>query len=80
MLICIVLSFLTFCFLVLLNRIAFILESPNFVFEQVEPIRKWIESNNELVNFVTFAPLGISILSLFIFIFLKSKANSGFKS
>lgn len=70
------LSFLMFCFLVLINRIAFILENPNFVFEQEEPIRKWIESNNELVNFVTFAPLGLSIFFLVIFILLKSKNNS----
>lgn len=71
MLICSVLSFLMFCFLVLLNRIAFILENPNFVFQQEEPIRKWFEMNNALVNFVTFAPLGLSIIFLVIFILFK---------
>lgn len=75
LLFCMILSFFTFCFLVLVNRIAFILENPTFVFEQEEPIRKWMESNNELVNFVTFAPLGFSILFLLIFIWLISKDN-----
>ncbi len=79
-LICFILSFFTFCFLVLLNRIAFILENPNFVFEQEESIRKWFESNNELTNFVTFAPLGFSLLFFVIFIFLKSQGNSNLKS
>ncbi|MEO4054725.1 hypothetical protein [Solibacillus sp. CAU 1738] len=73
MLICSVLSFFMFCFLVLLNRIAFILENPNFVFEQEEPIKKWLEMNNELVNFVTFAPLGLSIIFLVIYILFKAK-------
>lgn len=67
-----VFSFFLFCFTVLLNRIAFILENPNFVFEQDEPIRKWFEINNVLINFVTFAPLGFSIIFLIMF-FLKSQ-------
>lgn len=80
MLICSILSFLTFCFLVLLNRIAFILENPNFVFEQEEPIQKWLDLNNALINFATFAPLGLSIILLVVFILLKIDGNSHLKS
>ncbi len=76
MLICSVLSFFVFCFLVLLNRIAFILENPNFVFEQEGPVLKWFEMNNALINFVTLAPLGLSIIFLVIFILLKLNSNS----
>lgn len=72
-LICSVLSFLVFCFLILLNRIAFILENPDFVFEQERPIQKWFEINNELINFVTLAPLGLSIIFLIIFILFKKR-------
>ncbi|MFJ7699973.1 hypothetical protein [Lysinibacillus fusiformis] len=76
MLICSVLSFFMFCFLVLLNRIAFILENPDFVFAQEEPIKKWFEMNNALINFVTFAPIGLSIVFLVIFILLKLNSDS----
>lgn len=71
LLICSIISFFVFCFLVILNRIVFILENPNFVFRQEEPIRKWFQLSNELINFVTFAPLFFSIIFLIIFIYLK---------
>lgn len=74
MLICSVLSFFyVLFFLVLLNRIAFILENPDFVFEQEEPIQKWFEMNNALINFVTFAPLGLSIIFFSYFYIVKIK-------
>lgn len=68
-----VISGLTFCLALLLNRIAFIMQNPNFVFEQSNATSKWFEMNEKIVNIVTFAPLVLAILFLIYFIYLIFK-------